>query len=841
MIEKAPVRKINEGENGMKNLRNMFALIIFISIFSPPRGWAQVDILIDNSDPGFQLVGSGYWYTYHNPPWPSYGNDFRFNYSGTGEDQAVYTYDIPVSGYYEVYAWWPSHSVCSQNTPYTIPFFDGTVTIRVNQQQNPGQWNFLATGFFEQGQYQITISDNARNTVIVADAVRIVLVPLSNTAPILDPINNKMVNEGELLQFTVTASDPDGDDLTYSAINLPLGATFDPETQVFRWTPYWESSGEYKNIVFRVSDGEDYDEEIIIIGVIDKCPLETPTGLVAFNSGNYITLTWDPVSQSETLAGYNIYRSTEGTGNYEKVNVFSVTDTHYIDNNVESGTTYYYFVTAVDIFDHVELLSEGINYPLDIAFNSEGHLFVGSWIDGLVWTIDHDGSQSIYASGFGTASSLAFRNQDLFVTDYDGGPIYRITPDGEVYPYAESLILQEPGGLAFNANGELFVVEDSNGRILKISADGEDWEFFCEELNGPGDTAIDDSGNIYVGEDLWEGDIPVGVIDIIDRDKNKILFARLTDPDGIFLDQSGTLYVVQSYIDEVTRVMPDGSSMPAVILDSSPWGCGVNKFGELIVTLPWDGQIMKVHLSHETDISNKVTSSNNAPILDPIGSRTVKEGELLEFTVTASDPDDDLTYYADNLPLGAHFNPATQVFNWTPEYGQAGTYTDVLFTVIDDGDPPMSDSEEISIIVESSSPQVDIIIDNMDTGFSTRGEWYPFTGSYTYYGSNFVYNESGTGTDRALFTPDIPIAGTYEVFAWLETETTGATSCPYTIHHADGSTTIRVDLTDSANNGRWISLGIYRLNQGTSGTIVVSDDADGLYVVADAVRIVSIP
>ena len=55
-----------------------------------------------------------------------------------------------------------------------------------------------------------------------------------NQPPTLDPIGNKSVNEGSLLEFTISATDPDtGDTLTYSASNLPSGATFDAGTQTF--------------------------------------------------------------------------------------------------------------------------------------------------------------------------------------------------------------------------------------------------------------------------------------------------------------------------------------------------------------------------------------------------------------------------------------------------------------------------------------------------------------------------------------------------------------------------------------------------------------------------------
>ena len=59
----------------------------------------------------------------------------------------------------------------------------------------------------------------------------------SNDTTVFDSLWDQTVNEGQTLQFTVSADDADGDVLTYSASNLPPGATFDPNTQSFSWTP----------------------------------------------------------------------------------------------------------------------------------------------------------------------------------------------------------------------------------------------------------------------------------------------------------------------------------------------------------------------------------------------------------------------------------------------------------------------------------------------------------------------------------------------------------------------------------------------------------------------------
>ncbi|WP_373500443.1 putative Ig domain-containing protein [Desulfococcus sp.] len=94
-----------------------------------------------------------------------------------------------------------------------------------------------------------------------------------------------------------------------------------------------------------------------------------------------------------------------------------------------------------------------------------------------------------------------------------------------------------------------------------------------------------------------------------------------------------------------------------------------------------------------------VGNVNRPPILDPIGNREVDQGEILEIVVTARDPDgDNLTFSAANLPTGALFDPQGQTFSWQPGTGDIGTHT-VLYSVADDGEPPLGDSEEITITV----------------------------------------------------------------------------------------------------------------------------------------------
>jgi hypothetical protein len=86
--------------------------------------------------------------------------------------------------------------------------------------------------------------------------------------PVLNAIGNKSINEGATLSFTISATDADGDAMTYSASNLPVGATFSSATRTFSWTPGYSQAGVYANVRFQVSDGRitDYEDIAITVG-----------------------------------------------------------------------------------------------------------------------------------------------------------------------------------------------------------------------------------------------------------------------------------------------------------------------------------------------------------------------------------------------------------------------------------------------------------------------------------------------------------------------------------------------------------------------------------------------
>ncbi len=90
---------------------------------------------------------------------------------------------------------------------------------------------------------------------------------------------------------------------------------------------------------------------------------------------------------------------------------------------------------------------------------------------------------------------------------------------------------------------------------------------------------------------------------------------------------------------------------------------------------------------------------NNAPVLNAIGNQQVNEGNLLQFTVTATDADNDpLTLTVTGLPTNAQFtnnNDGTGTFSWQTNYNDAGIYN-LRFTA---GDSVLTDFEDVRITV----------------------------------------------------------------------------------------------------------------------------------------------
>ncbi|HEV2277066.1 MAG TPA: fibronectin type III domain-containing protein, partial [Acidobacteriaceae bacterium] len=62
-----------------------------------------------------------------------------------------------------------------------------------------------------------------------------------------------------------------------------------------------------------------------------------------------VNLSWSaPTSSTDPVAGYNVYRSSNGGSTYQVVNSAVNTPTTYTDSGVQAGASYVYYIESVD-------------------------------------------------------------------------------------------------------------------------------------------------------------------------------------------------------------------------------------------------------------------------------------------------------------------------------------------------------------------------------------------------------------------------------------------------------------------------------------------------------------
>ena len=134
----------------------------------------------------------------------------------------------------------------------------------------------------------------------------------------------------------------------------------------------------------------------------------------------------------------------------------------------------------------------------------------------------------------------------------------------------------------------------------------------------------------------------------------------------------------------------------------------------------------------------------------------------------------------------------------------------------------------------------DIHVDNDagSPGYTETGSWTTttnVTGGYN--GGSYRYTNYTSPPSTATWQPTIPTTGFYEVAVIFRSGANRTANAPYTVNHADGTSTASVDQTDAfSGNLVTVVIGTYRFLAGTSGTVVLRNNGGTGVYIADTVR-----
>ncbi len=545
-----------------------------------------------------------------------------------------------------------------------------------------------------------------------------------NQAPVLAAIGPRATTEGAVLNFGVSASDPDATTPVLTTSALPTNATFTDNgngTGTFNFAPNFTQAGVY-NVTFYASDGTAIDSEIVAITVTgtNQAPILAAIGPRAVTEGqllNFGVTASDGDGSTPTLTTSTLPLNAtfidngNGTGTFNFTPSFtqagSVNVTFYATDGIDTDSE----VVAITI-------NEAGNQAPVLANIGPRGVSEGNTLAFVVSGSDVDGT-------FPTLSAVNLPLNATLTDNGNGTANFSFTPDLTQSGFYAVTFIASDGALADSEIVAINVTETNQAPVLaaigpQAVTEAQLLTFGVSATDGDGDTPT-----------LTTSALPSGA-SFIDNGNGT----------GTF---TWTPTFLQAGVYPVTFYATDG-----------------------LVTADVDSEVVTITV---TD------AGNQTPVLATIGPRFITEGAVLNFAVSATDADGTpLTLTADPLPTNATFTDngnGTGTFNFAPDFTQSGGYQ--ITFVASDG--AAADSELVTIMVTESGNVSPVITAIPDTSVSEGGvvvinvtaddpdsPLAPALGISAATLRNFTFTDNGNGTGVLTYSPDYIDAGVDSVY-----------------------------------------------------------------------------
>jgi len=201
---------------------------------------------------------------------------------------------------------------------------------------------------------------------------------------------------------------------------------------------------------------------------------------------------------------------------------------------------------------------------------------------------------------------------------------------------------------------------------------------------------------------------------------------------------------------------------------------------------------------------------------------------------TGSEP---ITYTANGLPAGLSMDGARSIIG-IPEEG--GTFSVDVVAANAYG----ADTNTVEMVI--AAPETDMVIDNwgpLPPGASRQalGKWTVSTESTGCWSDNSVFGVQSSVSELSysifVWRYNMPENAHYDVYAWWTHAPLRSDRVPYGVTHADGTSTVLANQSDTNMAGRWVWLGKFRFETGENSGQVQCQAKYG-QASADAVRFV---
>ena len=735
----------------------------------------------------------------------------------------------------------------------------------VDNGDGSGSFSWTTT-FTQAGIYNILFIA-ADGVLSDSETVQITILEAGNQTPQLAAIGAKFVNEGANLNFSISASDPDGTTPSFSNSVLPTGATFVDNgngSATFDWTPDFTQGGSF-NITFRASDGALTDSEVVTITVTEsgnQAPLLTAIGAQSVTEGvnlNFGISASDPdatipaLSTANLPTGASFVDNGDGSGTFDWTPDFTQSGTYNVTFIASDGLLADSEVVTISVSEtgnQIPQLSaigpksttEDVNLSFSVtASDPDGTipaLLISTLPSGATFTDNADGSGNFSWTPDFTQSGTY--NVTFYASD-------GVLSDSEVV----SITVNEVGNQApvMTLIGAKSVSEGANLNfsITAADADGTTPTFstsalpsgvtFTDNLNGSADfdwiPNFIQSGtyNItFIASDGLLSDSEVVTITVTEAGNQTPVLSSIGA-------RSTTENVNLNFV--VTASDAD-STVPVLSTSALPSGATFVDNADGTADFDWTPTFIQAGIYNITFYATDGTATdsevvtitvieagNQSPVLAAIGAQSVTEGQLLLIIATATDVDGpNPTMTTSALPSGATFTDngnGTADFNWTPTFTQNGSYFVIFYAT----DGTASDSEIVAITVNEAGNQPPVLA-VIGAQTTTEGTNLNFAVTATDADATIPTLSASTLPSGATFTDNANGSG---VFDWTPNFTqSGIYSV--TFYTTDGALTdsevVTITVTESGNQTPVLSaIGTQSITEGTTLNFSLSaTDAD---------------
>jgi trimeric autotransporter adhesin len=470
----------------------------------------------------------------------------------------------------------------------------------------------------------ISVSDGTASASLPAFAITVSAVP--NSAPTISGSPATAAIAGSAYGFTPSASDTDGDTLTFNISNKPVWASFNTTTGALTGTAVSAHVGMYPNIVISVSDG--------------TSSASLPTFTITVNA---------PPNATPTISGSPATTVTAGNA-YNFAPAASDTDADTLSFTIANRPSWASFNTATGALTGTPNSAQVGSYP------------------NIVITVT-DGQANASLTAF-TIAVAAPPNQAPTIS---GTPATSVTA-GNAYSFTPS---------AADANGDTltFTIANKPGWASFNTTSGA--------LTGtPNGAQVGTYAGIVIIVSDGQVNVPLPAFPIIVNPPPNSAPTISGTPTALVTAGNAYSFIPSSHDSDgdtlsftiVNKPAWASFSTTTGALTGTPNGAQTGSYSNIVITVS-DGQASAMLPAFAVTVN---AAPNNAPVISGAPALSITIGLLYSFTPTASDADGQaLTFSISNQPAWSIFNPNTGALTGIPLLAQSGAYSNIVISVSD--------------------------------------------------------------------------------------------------------------------------------------------------------------